>query len=76
MRDPVEEGKHLLSETMRAFRAGLHGHEYEPGVDNSALLDMEDQLAKLTELRDAGTLTEEQFQDAKARLLTSHGDTE
>jgi len=69
MDDAIEEGKHLLSETVRAFRTGTHGHEYVPGVDNSAALDLEDQLAKLTELRDAGTLTKDEFEDARTRLL-------
>jgi len=73
MDDAIEGGKHLLSETVRAFRTGTHGHEYVPGVDNAAALDMEDQLAKLTELCHAGTLTDDEFEDARTRLLALHG---
>lgn len=71
MDDKIETGKELLSETVRAFKTGMHGHDYVPGEDNSATLEMEDQLAKLTELRDAGTLSEPEFLAARQRLLDS-----
>jgi Short C-terminal domain len=82
---PEQEGflakrKRLLSETARAFRAELHGQKYSSGgkanaqqvpsgSGNLAPLDKYDQIAKLNELRTAGALTEEEFQQEKAKLL-------
>lgn len=46
--------------------ATARGPEPRPGSDASALID---ELERLTRLRDAGALTEEQFEVVKARLL-------
>ena len=40
-----------------------------PGADDTELLAMEDEHDKLTELRNSGTLSEEEFQAARKRLL-------
>jgi hypothetical protein len=39
------------------------------GKEHESLTDMASQLAKLAELRDSGALTEEEFSNAKAKLL-------
>jgi hypothetical protein len=71
MDDAVEGGKELLSETVQAFKAGMRGQEYIPGSVGAAALRREEELAKLQELRESGTLTDEEFIAARTRLLAS-----
>jgi hypothetical protein len=69
MDDAVKGTKDLLSETARAFKTGLHGKEYVPGSGGSSDVKRDEDLTKLDELRQSGTLTEEEYATARERLL-------
>jgi membrane protease subunit (stomatin/prohibitin family) len=43
--------------------------QYAKAMEAAQAADVTDKLAKLTELRDKGALTEEEFQAQKAKLL-------
>jgi len=68
--------KRLLEETFKAFSSELKGERYVPGREAAAepeadsAPDKYDQLAKLSELRKSGALTEEEFEREKAKLLS------
>ncbi len=74
----IEKRKRLLEESVKAFSSALKGETYvpdsEPGTHSDAQpapspSDKYNQLAKLEELRERGALTEEEFQQEKAKLL-------
>lgn len=73
MDDAVDGGKELLAETVQAFKTGLRGDEYVPGSGGSPGVHRDEDLAKLKELRESGTLTEHEYTVAKMRLLRSTG---
>lgn len=73
MDDAVEESKELLNETVRAFKTGLRGQDYVPGSGGSPEVRRDDELAKLEELRESGTLSDDEYHAARLRLL--HPDT-
>jgi hypothetical protein len=69
MDDAIENSKELLSETVQAFKTGLRGEEYVPGSGGSPGLRRDEELAKLHELHTSGTLTDEEYDAARRRLL-------
>ncbi|HEX8918451.1 MAG TPA: SHOCT domain-containing protein [Chloroflexota bacterium] len=71
MDEAVEGGKELLSETVQAFKTGLRGEEYIPGSGGSPGLKRDEEIAKLDDLRASGTLTEEEYLAARARVMES-----
>jgi hypothetical protein len=71
MDDAIDGSKDLLSETVAAFKTGLRGDEYVPGSGGSPGLHRDEELAKLTDLRESGTLSETEYRAAMARLLAS-----
>lgn len=72
MDDTIEGGKELLAETVHAFKTGLQGDEYVPGEAASHVHEHEE-LTKLRQLHAAGTLTDEEFENARARLAARPG---
>jgi hypothetical protein len=73
MDDAIEGTKELMSETARAFKKGMHGEEYVPGEAGTPQAHIQDELWRLQELRESGTLSEAEFQAARKRL-TSGGE--
>jgi predicted Zn-dependent peptidase len=71
MDDAIEGTKDLLAETVQAFKTGLRGEEYVAGSGGSPGLRRDEELAKLEELRASGTLSQEEYNAARARLLGS-----
>ena len=73
MEESVDGAKDLLEETVQSFKTGLRGDEYVQGSGGSPGLHRDEDLAKLRELHDSGTLTDEEFADARARVLGAGG---
>ncbi|HLJ66897.1 MAG TPA: SHOCT domain-containing protein [Chloroflexota bacterium] len=69
MDETVDGTRELLKETVQAFKTGMRGDEYVPGSGGSPGLLQDEELAKLEELHDSGTLSDEEFAAARARLL-------
>ncbi|MGI8826991.1 MAG: SHOCT domain-containing protein [Chloroflexota bacterium] len=69
MDDAIEGSKELLAETVQAFKTGMRGEEYVPGSGGSPGLHLQEEFDRLDELRTSGTLTEEEFQAARSRLV-------
>jgi len=71
MDETIEGGKELVTETVRAFKTGLRGQEYVPGSGGSPEVRRDEELAKLEQLHDSGTLTDEEYGAARERLMSA-----
>ena len=69
MDEAVEGGKELLSETVQAFKTGLRGDEYVAGSGGSPGLKRDEEMAKLDDLHASGTLTDDEYRVARARVM-------
>lgn len=72
----INRRKQLLNESLSRFKSELHADD-PPGETNqeeqstSAGGDKYDQIRKLMELKEAGGLTDDEFQTEKSKLLAS-----